>query len=83
MYEVIVTNTARKQILSLPQRISSRISAAIDGLKANPRPKGSKKLEGVDGYRIRIGDYRIIYTIEEIVKIVTIVKVGHRRDIYR
>lgn len=58
---------------------------AIDGLKENPRPNGVKKLKSTDEnlYRIRVGDYRILYTIEDTIQIVDITKVGHRRYIYK
>jgi len=62
-----------------------KIVSAIDELETNPQPKGSKKLQASteNAYRIRIGDYRVIYVIEEDIKIVDIRKVGHRKDVYR
>ncbi len=62
-----------------------KIEKLIDGLAENPRPPGVKKLKGLDEdvYRVRTGDYRVIYVIEDKVRIVEVRKVGHRKDIYR
>lgn len=82
-YQVLLSERAQKQINALPQTIGDRITEKIYALKENPRPQGAKKLAGGEGYRIRVGDYRIVYDIQDAVRIVTIVKVGHRKDIYR
>ncbi len=60
----------------------SNIKTAIYSLAANPRPHGCKKLKGRDGYRIRVGDYRIIYNIFDNILTVDVVALGHRKDIY-
>jgi mRNA interferase RelE/StbE len=60
-----------------------RIVAAILGLSEEPRPSGCRKLSGKDKYRIRSGDSRVVYAVQDVVLVVTIVKVGHRRDVYR
>ena len=66
----------------LPDNISDTLLDAIETLAENPRPKGCKKLKGRSGFRIRKGDYRIIYDIYDNVLIIDIIAVGHRRDIY-
>lgn len=67
----------------LPQSFHKRIAVRISGLAENPRPTGCQKLSGQDGYRIRIGDYRVVYTIDDKTSVVTVIAVGHRREIYR
>jgi mRNA interferase RelE/StbE len=68
----------------LPKKILNAITSSIFLLSENPRPQGCKKLKGEKGnfWRIRIGDYRVLYTIEDEIRIVDIQKVGHRKDIY-
>ena len=82
-YKVIVSKSAGKELSKLPLEINNRIIPAIRKLSDNPRPKGSKKLKGSKStWRIRIGDYRVIYVIDDVVLVVDIRKVGHRKDIY-
>jgi mRNA interferase RelE/StbE len=85
MYRIRFKKSAEKEIAKLPIKAINQIRPAIDGLAANPRPPGSKKLETQKEplWRIRIGDYRVIYLIEEIIKIVEIRRIGHRKDIYK
>lgn len=59
-----------------------RVRDAIRDLANTPRPPGCKKLVGRDGWRIRVGDYRVIYEIDDSTRIVTVVHIGHRRDVY-
>lgn len=84
MYIVTFKKKAGKELSKLPTPILKRVSVAIDLLEENPRPDNSKKLKGSDEntWRIRVGDYRIIYVIEDTIKIVEIRKVGHRKDVY-
>jgi mRNA interferase RelE/StbE len=84
-YSVIITETAEKDIAAIASRIDrERIDRRIAKLAEDPRPSGSKKLKGPDEhYRVRQGDYRILYSIEDAIRIVAIVHVGHRKDIYR
>jgi mRNA interferase RelE/StbE len=84
MYAIRFKKSAEKELERLPAQIIKRISKAIDLLTENPRPAGSKKLEGQKEslWRIRIGDYRVIYLVEDVIKIVEIRKIGHRKDIY-
>ncbi len=60
-----------------------RVVAAIDALATDPRPPGCRKLEDRPGWRIRIGNYRVIHQIEDTVRVVMIIESGHRRDVYR
>ena len=85
MYRVIFKDSAVKEIKRLRSVFSDSVSAAIDNLSINPRPPGSKKLKGSSEYlwRIRIGDYRVIYLIDDKIKIINVRRVAHRRDIYR
>lgn len=84
-YNVSLRRSALKELQSLPQKAVRKVSSAIDELAENPRPDGVKKLKGSDQdlYRIRVGDYRIIYSVEDEIKIIDIRKIGHRKDIYR
>jgi mRNA interferase RelE/StbE len=83
-YHVVFTRRALRDLSALPQNDRARLAKRIDGLANDPRPHGAKKLEDLEGlYRLRVGDYRVLYTIEDQVVTVTVVRVGHRRDIYR
>lgn len=84
MYEVVLLEKAIKQLTKLPQKDANMIAARIDKLQENPYPNGCKKLQGYDEvYRIRQGNYRILYEVFEDILIVKIIKVGNRKDIYR
>ena len=67
----------------LPATVHHRLSQRILSLEDNPRPRGARKLSGQEEYRFRIGAYRILYTISDIDRVVTIFAVGHRREVYR
>jgi mRNA interferase RelE/StbE len=83
-YQIEFTRPAAKQLKALPGDIQSRLELKIDTLTQEPRPPGVIKLQGdEDLYRIRVGDYRIIYTIQDDILVVLVVTVGHRRDVYR
>lgn len=82
-YTVLIERYAQKQIMRLDKKAIPVIKSAIASLADNPRPKGYKKLKGEDAYRIRVGDYRVIYEIDDGKIIVTVVSVGHRKDIYK
>jgi len=82
-YSIVIEARAQRQLRGIESVTRQRISVAIDGLAANPRPPGCRKLQGRNAWRIRIGDYRVIYEIEDDKLIVTVIEVGHRRDIYR
>ena len=83
-YKVVIKRSAVKEIEDIPQRRDrQKIIRRIGELAENPRPLGSIKLSGQERYRIRQGAYRIIYSIEDDVLIVYVVKVGNRKDVYR
>jgi mRNA interferase RelE/StbE len=82
VYRIELTRSADKELKSLPAKTVGRISSKIDQLAINPRPEGSKKLKGEDLWRIRIGGYRVVYFIEEVVRVVEIVRIRHRSDVY-
>lgn len=81
-YTIILSKKAQKQLDKLPDNIIAPIVIAISSLEENPRPNGYKKLKGRDAYRIRTGDYRIIYSIFDNELIVDVITLGHRKDIY-
>jgi mRNA interferase RelE/StbE len=84
MYSVHISAKAKKQLSKIEVTARHKIARKIDALIANPRPKDVKKLSSLDDfYRIREGDYRIIYTIQDQLLIVLVIKIGHRLDIYR
>ena len=75
---------AERELASLPDDVRRRIARRIDALQIEPRPRGCQKLVGRDGvYRLRAGDYRILYRIADAVLVVMVIRIGHRRDIYR
>jgi len=83
-YRVSIKRSAVKEIEAIPQKKErQRIIRRIGQLANDPRPPGSKKLTGHDKYRIRQGTYRIVYSIEDNELTVVVVKVGHRKDVYR
>jgi mRNA interferase RelE/StbE len=82
-YEVLFKPAAQRQLKKLTPKVQQDLLAVIEGLSAEPRPSGCKKLKGrANQYRIRLGDYRIIYGIEDAILLVRVIKIGHRRDIY-
>jgi mRNA interferase RelE/StbE len=82
-YRLEVKRSAAKEIADLPKAECPRIVAKIQLLAREPRPHGCEKLSGAEKYRIRQGDYRILYEIDDRTKSVTIVKVGNRKEVYR
>jgi mRNA interferase RelE/StbE len=84
-YTIEFSNKAEKQFKSLPPQTQERLQPKIDALAQEPRPRGAIELSDVeeDTYRIRVGDYRILYEISDRVLLVWVVEVGHRREIYR
>lgn len=85
MYIISIKPSALKELSKLPKAMVKKTEKAIDALAEEPRPVGVKKLKGADEdlYRIRVGDYRIIYSIEDEIKIIDIIRIGHRKEIYR
>ena len=83
-YRVSIKRSAVKEIEAIPQKKErQRVIRRIGQLANDPRPPGSRKLSGNDKYRVRQGSYRIVYSIENKELIVVVVKVGHRKDVYR
>jgi mRNA interferase RelE/StbE len=84
MYEIRLTKRVERQLAKLVPEVQLRVQIAIDALDENPRPDGVKKLKGKDNqYRIRVGDYRIIYTIEDQILLIVVVQLGARSDVYK
>ncbi|HJW88012.1 MAG TPA: type II toxin-antitoxin system RelE/ParE family toxin [Dehalococcoidia bacterium] len=81
-YQVRIVPNAEREMDKLPTSFHTRISKKMLSLEDNPRPRGAKKLSGREEYRLRVGDYRVLYTIDDKGRIVTIFAVGHRREIY-
>jgi mRNA interferase RelE/StbE len=83
-YRLILSKPAVKALRELPSSVNVRVAAAIDDLREEPRPVGCKKLQGKeDLWRIRVGDYRVIYAIHDAIRIVDVRRIGHRGDIYQ
>lgn len=82
-YRVLIKPSAVRELEGVPLRDRRRVAARIQALARNPRPAGIQKLSGLDRYRLRQGDYRIVYGLNDTDMTVTIVKIGHRRDVYR
>lgn len=83
-YSIEVTREALRTLAKLDKPIRRRVQTAIDKLSQDPRPAGVRPLHGLKGaYRVRVGDYRILYTVDDGRLIVVVVDLGHRREIYR
>ncbi|MDC4232462.1 type II toxin-antitoxin system RelE/ParE family toxin [Actinomyces sp. B33] len=83
IYRVEFTTAAARQIKKLPRPARDRVLDAIDDLQDDPRPHGAKKLVGEhDAWRIRVGNYRVIYDVTDSELVVTVVRAGHRREVY-
>jgi mRNA interferase RelE/StbE len=82
-YKVFFKKSVEKDLKTIPKRDLSKILEKIESLQVDPRPVGSEKLTGHERYRIRQGNYRIVYSIQDYELTVWVVKVGHRRDIYK
>ncbi len=82
-YTVKLKKSAEKELDYLPTRIHDKIINLLLSLKENPFPRNSKKLHGREGWRIRVGDYRILYIIDESDRIIEVISVAHRKDVYR
>lgn len=82
-YSILLTRSAAKELGAVPDKDRRRIVPKIGTLATDPRSLGAEKLSGDDKYRIRQGDYRILYEIVDPELIVTVVRIGHRREVYR
>ena len=82
-YSIRIMASAERDMKSLPAGMFRRISEAILSLAPTPRLRTCKQLRGREGYRIRVGDYRILYVVDDASRIIDVVAVGHRKDVYR
>lgn len=82
-YKIEIKKSAAKEIENLPSTVLIRVISHIQELVNDPRPVGCKKLSGDEKYRLRVGDYRILYEIEDEIVTVYVVKVAHRKEVYR
>ena len=82
-YKLLIKQSAAKELEAVPEKDRQRIVERIQGLADEPRPLGCQKLSGEEKYRLRQGDYRVVYLIEDGAQAVVVFKVGHRRDVYR
>ncbi len=84
MYRILLERAAEKNLRRLSTDVHDRVIAAIQGLARNPHPPGCRKLTGAENdWRIRVGDYRVIYAIVEVIRVVRVHRVRHRREAYR
>jgi mRNA interferase RelE/StbE len=83
-YEVRLKRTAERLLRKLPREVQVRVARRLDALAHDPRPSGCEKLSGIQNlFRIRVGDYRIVYEIADDVLVVLVITIGHRGDVYR
>lgn len=82
-YSLRIKPSAAKELETVPRKDRRRIVQKIGGLASEPRPAGAEKLSGHDKYRLRQGDYRVLYSVDDQDRIVVVVKIGHRREVYR
>ena len=84
LYRIVTTRRAAKDLAALPKAVVRRIDAKILSLAHAPRPAEAVKLKGADAlYRVRVGEYRIVYEVQDDVVVIVIVRAGHRREVYR
>lgn len=82
-YAVELKPSARKELESLPDTVLARVVSKLEALKSDPRPAGCKKLKGYkDQWRIRIGNWRIVYIIDDTTRLVSVTRIAHRREVY-
>jgi mRNA interferase RelE/StbE len=82
-YRVEIWSSAQRSLDRLALALFQRLTERIIALGADPRPAGTQKLSGAERYRIRVGDYRIVYKISDTSRVVTVTHIGHRREVYR
>ncbi len=82
-YTIEIERSAQKQLAKIPAPYFENITEKILALETNPRPPGCKKLMGRESWRIRVGDYRIIYNISDNILLIVVIDIGHRKEIYR
>jgi mRNA interferase RelE/StbE len=82
-YKLLILRRAQKELSGLPVSIYEKTKSAVYKLAEEPKSRGCKKLSGREGWRIRVGDYRIIYEIDEKLRSITVLHIGHRKDVYK
>lgn len=82
-YRLLIKPSALKELEALPAKDRRRIVPRIERLASEPRPHGCEKLSGLEQYRVRQGHYRVVYGVDDDARVVIVVKIGHRRDVYR
>ena len=82
-YKVLIKKSAAKELEAVPRKDREKLITKIRNLANNPRPPGSEKLAGDDKYRIRQGVYRVLYEVDDTTVMVTVVRIAHRREVYR
>ncbi|HUX09420.1 MAG TPA: type II toxin-antitoxin system RelE/ParE family toxin [Terriglobia bacterium] len=82
-YSLQILPRAQRELAELERTQYTRIRDAVRELAGNPRPHGCRKLTGREGWRIRVGDYRVVYEIDDVQQSLTVLHIGHRRDVYR
>lgn len=82
-YRLVITRSAAKELEEVPRKEREKIVSKIQALASEPRPIGSEKLAGDEKYRIRHGNYRVLYQVDGRAVVVTVVRVAHRREVYR
>jgi mRNA interferase RelE/StbE len=83
IYEVRLDSRVARELRRIPASQAQRMLETIESLSTNPRPRQSTKLVGQPGWRVRVGDYRILYEIDDEKNLVTVFRAGHRREVYR
>lgn len=82
-YRLLIKPSAAKELEALPTRDRRRVVQRVRALAEDPRPPGAEKLRGIELYRVRQGDYRVLYEIADAERAITVIKIGNRRDVYR
>jgi mRNA interferase RelE/StbE len=82
-YRLLIKPSAVKELEALPAKDRRRLATRLQKLSVDPRPAGSEKLSGHDLYRIRQGNYRVLYSVHDRELVILVIKVGHRREVYR
>jgi mRNA interferase RelE/StbE len=82
-YRVELKPVARKELEALPDNVLARVLRKLESLGATPRPTGCKKLKGYKDYwRVRVGDWRAVYSVDDAAKLVSVTRIAHRREVY-
>ena len=82
-YQILILPSAEKELTKLAKPIQSKILKALRQLADNPRPANCRKLVGVSAWRVRVGDYRVIYSIEDKILSIEVIRVAHRKEVYK